>query len=66
MSHDVVAKAKAALDTGRARESRFWPRALVTELVAEVESLRWSLAHSGDHMCDECWPPDKDETEEGK
>lgn len=36
-------------------------RTLIPELVAEVERLRWSLAHSDtDHMCDECWP------EEGK
>lgn len=27
---------------------------------AEVERLRWQYAHSGDHVCDECWPIDDD------
>lgn len=30
-------------------------RTLVPALVAEVKSLRWQYAHSGDHMCNECW-----------
>lgn len=32
---------------------------LVTRLVAEVERLQWQYKHSGDHVCDECWPEEK-------
>jgi hypothetical protein len=37
---DVVERAEAALATMRARESLFYPRELLEELVAEVKSLR--------------------------
>jgi hypothetical protein len=33
-------------------------RALVAELVVEVERLSFLWEHSGDHMCGECWPPE--------
>lgn len=53
---DVVERAKHVLETRRAKEDNFWPRGLVTELVAEIERL-----HSWDglmELLDEHWPED--------
>lgn len=38
--------------------------AVVGDLVAEVERLRWQVKHGGDHMCEECWPLDDDDASE--
>lgn len=39
------------------------PKALLREAIAEIESLRFSYAHAGDHMCDECWHNDPEADE---
>lgn len=51
---DVIERAKAVLEH---RDTRIG-HGLVSDLVAEVERLRWQIKHGGDHICDECWPED--------
>lgn len=55
---DIVTEAREALATRRAQGDPFYPRQLIESLVSEVEKLRWSVRHGGDHICDECWPED--------